>query len=92
MAENKNYLTEAQNEARENIIHILSEHFTHYVLIVETELDMPNDANDLSTFWCGAHQGHSAAVGLMTKYQSRILDRSTRRNINRGDVWPLNKN
>ena len=68
-----NALTEAQLAARKKAIDLLSEHFNHYVVIVETEIDDPNNPNDLSTFWCGAFQGHSASVGLLEKYKNQLL-------------------
>ena len=67
------WLTPAQNEARKRAIELLSEHFDSWVLLVETELDEPVPEEGLRTFWCGAYQGNSAAIGLMEKYKHQML-------------------
>jgi len=68
-------LTEKQNEIRDKVKEMLSEHFDSYVLIVETEINNPKDG-ELATFWAGCHQWHSASVafsisGINGKVQSR---------------------
>ena len=65
-------LTEKQNEIRDKVKEMLSEHFDSYVLIVETEINNPKDG-ELATFWAGCHQWHSASVGLMEKYKAEML-------------------
>jgi hypothetical protein len=68
------YLTDAQTDARKKAIELLQEHFEHYVVIVETQLDAPGSEHDQSTYWCGAHQGHSASLGLLKKYEHQMLN------------------
>ena len=65
-------LTPKQSEVFDQIKGLLGEHFDAYVLIVETEVEHPDDG-EMATFWRGAHQWHSASVGLLEKYKAEML-------------------
>lgn len=65
-------LSDKQEQVRNQIKELLSEHFENYVLVVETEIIDP-ETKEQATFWVGCYQGHSCAVGLLEKQKFEML-------------------
>lgn len=68
----KAVFTTAQLEARTKAIELLAEHFEHYVILVESDVESPSEPIS-QTAWLGTYQGASAALGLMEKYKHDLL-------------------